>query len=177
MRDLVALSALPAVWAGYQPRQVAEGLADVLLSTLRLDLVYLRLRGQTDGPGIEVARTAGGSTPTEQTRDIGRALAPWLDGAGIGSAPPLPNPAGPGLVARTGSPRRPRGGRGVLFRRGPREGAVLGGRVPVPLCRRVVQGRVRPGLRPARSGRPGRSHDRGHAGHHRAQAGRAGAAG
>src|SRR5437899_1867335 len=158
MRDLVALSALPAVWAGYQPRQVAEGLADVLLSTLRLDLVYLRLRGQTDGPGIEVARTAGGSTPTEQTRDSGRALAP-------------------GLVARTGSPRRPRGGRGVLFRRGPREGAVLGGRVPVPLCRRVVQGRVRPGLRPARSGRPGRSHDRGHAGHHRAQAGRAGAAG
>jgi len=75
MRDLVALSALPAVWAGYQPRQVAEGLADVLLSTLSLDLVYLRLRGQTDGQGIEVARTAGGSTPTDQTRDIGRALA------------------------------------------------------------------------------------------------------
>jgi len=47
MRDLVALSALPAVWAGYQPRQVAEGLADVLLATLRLDLVYLRLPGQT----------------------------------------------------------------------------------------------------------------------------------
>jgi hypothetical protein len=36
MRDLVALSALPAVWAGYEPRQVAEGLADVLLSTLGL---------------------------------------------------------------------------------------------------------------------------------------------
>ena len=51
MRDLVALSALPAVWVGYQPRQVAEGLADVLLSTLRLDLVYLRLPGQTEGRG------------------------------------------------------------------------------------------------------------------------------
>ena len=48
MRDLVALSALPAVWAGYQPRQVAEGLADVLLKTLRLDLVYIRLPGQTE---------------------------------------------------------------------------------------------------------------------------------
>src|SRR4029077_15382061 len=46
MRDLVALSALPAVWAGYRPLQVAEGLADVLLSTLRLDLVYIRLPGQ-----------------------------------------------------------------------------------------------------------------------------------
>src|SRR5438270_329036 len=98
MRDLVALSALPAVWAGYRALQVAEGLADVLLSTLRLDLVYLRLRGQTDGQGIEVARTAGGPTPTDQTRDIGRALAPWLDGAGIDSATPLPNPAGPGTV-------------------------------------------------------------------------------
>src|SRR5881392_4108084 len=98
MRDLVALSALPAVWAGYRPPQVAEGLADVLRSTLRLDLVYLRLPGQTEGQGIEVARTAGGPTPTDQIRDIGRALAPWLDGAGIDSAIPLPNPVGSGTV-------------------------------------------------------------------------------
>src|SRR5438874_11907416 len=89
MRDLVALSALPAVWAGYQPRQVAEGLADVLLSTLRLDLIYIRLAGQTERQGIEVARTAGGFTATGQIRDIGRAVAPWLDGAGIGPVPPL----------------------------------------------------------------------------------------
>src|SRR5258707_5030284 len=98
MRDVVALSALPAVWAGYRPLQVAEGLADVLLSTLRLDLVYIHLPRQTQGQGIEVARTAEGSAPTDHTRDIGRALAPWLDGAGIDSAPPLPNPVGPGTV-------------------------------------------------------------------------------
>src|SRR5271166_1825456 len=98
MRDLVALSALPAVWAGFQPRQVAEGLAEVLLSTLRLDLVYLRLPGQTEGQGIEVARTAGRPATTDETRNIGRALAPWLDGAGIDSAPPLPNSVGPGTV-------------------------------------------------------------------------------
>ncbi|HEV3261236.1 MAG TPA: PAS domain S-box protein [Gemmataceae bacterium] len=98
MRDLLALSALSAVWAGYRPLQVAEGLADVLLSTLRLDLVYLRLRGQTDGQRIEVARTAGGSTTTDRAQDIGRALAPWLDGAGSDSAPPLSNPVGPGTV-------------------------------------------------------------------------------
>src|SRR5258707_9068116 len=79
MRDLVALSALPAVWAGYQPRQVAEGLADALLTTLLLDLVYLRLPGQTDGQEIEVARTAERPTATDETRDIGRALAPCLD--------------------------------------------------------------------------------------------------
>ena len=98
MRDLVALSALPAVWVGYQPREVAEGLADALLSTLRLELVYLRLPGQTNVQEIEVARTAGGSPPTDQTRGIGRALAPWLDGAVIDPAPTVPNPVGPGTV-------------------------------------------------------------------------------
>ena len=76
MRDLVALSALPAVWAGCRPLQVAEGLAEVLIATLRLDLVYLRLPRQTNGHEIEVARTAGGSPPTDQTRGIGRASRP-----------------------------------------------------------------------------------------------------
>src|SRR5260370_23931902 len=95
MRKLVVPSPLPAVWAGYRPLQVAQGLADVLLSTLRLDLVYLRLRGQEDGHRIDVARTAEGSTPTDQTRDTGRALAPCLDVAGIDSVPLLPNPVGP----------------------------------------------------------------------------------
>ena len=90
MRDLVALSALPAVWAGYQPRQVAEGIADVLLSTLRLDLVYLRLPGQTEGQEIEVARTAGAPATPDQTRDMGRALAPWLDGGSADPAPSIP---------------------------------------------------------------------------------------
>src|SRR5437773_9181000 len=98
MRDLVALSALPAVWAGYQPRQVAEGLADVLRSTLRLDLVYLRLPGQSEGQEIEVARTAGRPATPDQIRDIGRALAPYLDGGTADPAPSLPNPAGSGTA-------------------------------------------------------------------------------
>src|SRR5438093_7073609 len=98
MRDLVALSALPAVWAGYQPRQVAEGLADVLLKTRRLDLVYLRLRGQTAGQEIEVFRTAGPPTTTEQVRDLSKALAPWLEGARSNVVPSIPNPVGRGTV-------------------------------------------------------------------------------
>src|SRR5207245_2583693 len=98
MRDLVALSSLPAVWAGYQPRQVAEGLADVLLSTLRLDLVYLRLPGQTEGHQIEIARTAGRATTTDQTRNLGRALAPSLNGDTLDAAPSIPNPVGSGTV-------------------------------------------------------------------------------
>src|SRR5689334_6135042 len=98
MRDLVALSALPAVWAGYQPRQVAEGLADVLLSTLRLDLVYLRLRDHTNRPEIEVCCTSGPPTTTEQVRDIRTALAPWLEGIRTNSPPSIPSPVGDGTV-------------------------------------------------------------------------------
>jgi PAS domain S-box-containing protein len=98
MRDLVALSALPAVWAGYRPRQVAEGLAEVLLTTLRLDLVYLHLAGPTEGQEIEVARTAAGPTAAEQTRHVGRALAPWLGGAGLDPVQSFPNPLGPGTL-------------------------------------------------------------------------------
>src|SRR5258707_15584897 len=94
MRDLVALSALPAVWAGYQPRQVAEGLADALFSTLRLDLVYLRLPGQTEGQEIEVARTAGRPTTSDETRNIGQALTPCLEGGTADSAPSILNTAG-----------------------------------------------------------------------------------
>ena len=45
MRDLVALSTLPAVWAGYAPEGIASSLADILLNTLSLDLVYVRVRG------------------------------------------------------------------------------------------------------------------------------------
>ena len=43
MRDLVALSTLPAVWFGLPVDGIARGLADVLLNTLSLDLVYIRL--------------------------------------------------------------------------------------------------------------------------------------
>ena len=43
MRDLVALSTLPAVWTGLGPEGIARSLADVLLNTLSLDFVYVRL--------------------------------------------------------------------------------------------------------------------------------------
>src|SRR5258707_15688420 len=94
IRDLVALSALPAIWVRYQPHQVAESLADLLLNTLRLEFVYLRLRVRgadipvcqadknvcpTYGEEIEVARTGRRPTSGGQTQVIRLAVAPWLD--------------------------------------------------------------------------------------------------
>ena len=43
VRDLVALSAMPAAWAGREPATVASGLADTLIGLLRLDFAFVRL--------------------------------------------------------------------------------------------------------------------------------------
>jgi PAS domain S-box-containing protein len=57
MRDLVALSTLPAIWIGLDPNGIAGSLADVLLNTLSLDLVYICL-GEPNGEGaVEVVRS------------------------------------------------------------------------------------------------------------------------
>jgi PAS domain S-box-containing protein len=97
LRDLVALSTLPAIWADYQPLQVAESLAEVLQNMLGLGFVYLRLRGQAGERGIEVARTVPGSAADGQAAEIGRALTTWL-ARPTGSAQTLPNPLGDGTV-------------------------------------------------------------------------------
>ena len=48
LRDLVALSAMPAVWIGTEPPAVAAGLADALVGLLGLDFAFVRL---SDPPG------------------------------------------------------------------------------------------------------------------------------
>lgn len=80
IRDLVALAALPAVWTGSKPVEVAEGLADVLLSTLRLDVVCISLKGHQDREAIEIARSGPRQNEGDQAHEIRKALAPWLAG-------------------------------------------------------------------------------------------------
>jgi two-component system, NarL family, sensor kinase len=78
MRDLVALSALPVIWTGYDSERIAESLADVMLSILSLELVYITFAGM-GAPGVkEVARCSRVHDSAENRQAIGRALAPWL---------------------------------------------------------------------------------------------------
>ena len=56
LRDLVALSTLPAAWVGREPTTIAAGLADVLVGALQLDFVFVRLRDRNGGDPIDVAR-------------------------------------------------------------------------------------------------------------------------
>ena len=53
IRDLVALSTLPAVWTNYGPSQIANSVAAALLSMLGADFVYVALPPDWGEPPIE----------------------------------------------------------------------------------------------------------------------------
>jgi hypothetical protein len=48
IRDLVALSALPAMWKGYEPGRIAESAASALVSMLGAEFVYVGLPSERD---------------------------------------------------------------------------------------------------------------------------------
>ena len=53
LRDLVALSTIPAAWVGRTPTAIAAGLADVIFKLLDLDFVFVRLRDPEGGASVE----------------------------------------------------------------------------------------------------------------------------
>jgi PAS domain S-box-containing protein len=56
LRELVALSAIPAAWVGREPPIIAAGLADVLAGSLQLDFAFVRLCDPKGAGAIEVTR-------------------------------------------------------------------------------------------------------------------------
>jgi signal transduction histidine kinase len=56
LRDLVALSAIPAAWIGSEPPAVAAGLADALVGLLQLDFAFVRLSDPGGAGAVEVTR-------------------------------------------------------------------------------------------------------------------------
>ena len=79
MRDLVALSALPAIWTGYKSERIAESLADVMLRMLFLELIYVTF-SRSGATGVtEVARCRHEHDNPENREKIRQALHPWLN--------------------------------------------------------------------------------------------------
>jgi hypothetical protein len=56
LRDLVAISALPAAWVGREPSTIAEGLADVLAAALQLDFVFVRFHPCNGAAAVDAIR-------------------------------------------------------------------------------------------------------------------------
>jgi two-component system, LuxR family, sensor kinase FixL len=57
IRDLVALSTLPAIWTSYEPRQIAESIAAALISVLHADFVHVTLPRRRDWTAVDVTQT------------------------------------------------------------------------------------------------------------------------
>src|SRR5438270_8111940 len=56
LRDLVALSTVPAAWVGREPSAIVAGLADVLVNSLHLDFAFVRLCDPNGGAAVEIVR-------------------------------------------------------------------------------------------------------------------------
>ena len=96
MRDLVALSALPAVWTGLGAEGIARSLADALLGMLPLDFVCVRFAGRAGSSGIEVIQTQ--HRADDAVAAVRTALAPLLSDAAAESPTIIPDPFGTGRL-------------------------------------------------------------------------------
>jgi signal transduction histidine kinase len=96
IRELVALSALPAAWIGTATENFPESLAEILLKSVAADFVYVRVRGVTAKPEIDSVRAS--PTSTDRADVIRRALSPYAE-LDVHLAPSvIPHPLGEGDV-------------------------------------------------------------------------------
>ena len=77
MRDLVALSTLPASWINYAPPQIAGAMAEAVLPMLGCELVFVLVAANSDESQIRVMRTASAVDP-RSAEHIGAALVDWV---------------------------------------------------------------------------------------------------
>lgn len=98
IRDLVALSTLPAIWAGGDVQRVAQGMADALFGMLRPIMVYVGVKDAAGEVATEVARAESGWLAPADTHETARVLAPWLKLHATDEACVIHNPIGAGMA-------------------------------------------------------------------------------
>jgi PAS domain S-box-containing protein len=98
VRDLVALSTLPAIWGNADSPTIGRSLAAVLLHLLSVDFIYVRLDGRAGGSPAEAVRTRPRTETAARAHAIGQALEPWLRSDNTDPPPAIPSPLGEGTV-------------------------------------------------------------------------------
>ncbi len=78
VNDLISVLALPAMWSGGEPSQIAHTLLDALLRMLQLDLIYVRLKETAGQAPLELVRFAPSQKHIDQPHEIGKVLENWL---------------------------------------------------------------------------------------------------
>jgi len=76
--DLVSVLALPAIWTGGGPSDVAGNLLDALMSMLDLDIVYARMASSEGLEGTELLRIGPVPGPKPELAEITHKVRVWL---------------------------------------------------------------------------------------------------
>ncbi len=89
--DLVSLLALPALWSGNDPSQIAHLLLEALVRVLNLDFAYARLTDSVSAAPLEMLRVSDTCKLEEPQQEIGRAVKNCLAEDGNKSLLPIRN--------------------------------------------------------------------------------------
>jgi two-component sensor histidine kinase/CheY-like chemotaxis protein len=103
LRDVVALSTLPAMWLGGDPARVAESLAAALFTTVGADLVYVGL-DCADGELWQAAQVGRYEVSPSVARELGPAIREWAQSHGPEEPLLVPNPLGTGTMQISARP-------------------------------------------------------------------------
>ena len=77
IRDIIALTTLPAIWLGAKPLRIAESLLAAIDTTVAPRMSYIRLSGDIPEARVELAHLAGQPLDMEQVTEWGRRIAAW----------------------------------------------------------------------------------------------------
>jgi len=77
IRDLTAMSTMPAQWVGREAPEIVASFLDTLVATMHLDLAFMHAEDPKGGP-IEAVRTSYVVDLTDRLPSIAQALAPYL---------------------------------------------------------------------------------------------------
>lgn len=98
LRDLLALTALPALWVGQSPESVLEGLVDAVARLLQADIVHARLGPRRQPLATPVTRTAHTGESAALDQALEGALRRWDTRPGAGPVSLLPDGPVTGVV-------------------------------------------------------------------------------
>jgi PAS domain S-box-containing protein len=98
LRDLVALSTLPAIWSGADLIRIGESLAASLFTTLVPDFVYICITNGEEAPSVAVAQTDRYETSPALAERIGPPILDWARTHDPDEVFVLPNPRDGGPV-------------------------------------------------------------------------------
>ncbi len=105
LRDIAALTALPAVWSQADQHQIGASLAEVLLRILVPYFLFVRLPGRRGEEAVEVFRVGQGPDLPDLEWALRAALEPWTDcDSSSATVFALPQPLSDGLLQAAVTP-------------------------------------------------------------------------